>query len=341
MQLIFRNTLFFILIIISCAGSDTSQDIVVFKNKINGLSFVASKNHVVSETIKPVLNINANWVALMPFGFIQNLNNPNLAYNANRQWWGEKLEGVKEAAKVFKQKNVKSMLKPQIWVRGGSFTGNIKMNSETDWQLFETKYESFILAYAKVAAEEGIEMFCIGTELNGFVVSRPVYWRNLILKIRKIYKGKLTYAANWDTYQNPEFWEQLDFIGIDAYFPLSDKKTPSVNELIQAWAPIKKEIHNFSSKKRKPIIFTEFGYRSIDYTARKPWDSNFDGGFNIEAQQNSLNAIFDSFWMEDWFQGGFLWKWFDNYSTSGGNGHKGYTIQNKNTEKLVKERFKK
>ena len=27
------------------------------------------------------------------------------------------------------------------------------------------------------------------------------------------------------------FWDELDFIGIDAYFPLSDKKSPTIEDL--------------------------------------------------------------------------------------------------------------
>ena len=41
--------------------------------KINGISFVASPNQVEQQHIAPVLNVNANFAAVMPFGFIRNL----------------------------------------------------------------------------------------------------------------------------------------------------------------------------------------------------------------------------------------------------------------------------
>lgn len=320
----------------SCQGQENGA----FKEKINGLSFVASRNHVDSETIKPVIAVNANWVTLMPFAFMEKANAPTFRFKHKRQWWGEKIEGVKEASNVFTNENIKRMLKPQIWVRGGSFTGHIKMQSEADWLLFEKEYEQFILTYAKVAADEKFELFCIGTELNNFIVTRQYFWKALIIKIRKIYKGKLTYAANWDSYQNPEFWEQLDLIGIDAYFPLSENKTPTIEELNTAWIPLKKEIHDFSIDNQKPILFTEFGYRNIDYTARQPWDSNLVGIYNIEAQQNALTSIFETFWKEDWFKGGFLWKWFDNYTNAGGKNHTGFTVQNKKSENIITNFYK-
>jgi hypothetical protein len=45
--------------------------------------------------------------------------------------------------------------------------------------------------------------FCIGTELESFVTARPIYWQELIQKNKAIYKGKLVYAGNWDSYKVP------------------------------------------------------------------------------------------------------------------------------------------
>lgn len=341
MQRRFRRSTILIILLMSCTSIVLAQDIGMLKGKINGVSFVASKNHVTHDVVKPVIEIHANWVALMPFGFVSNLNDSNLRYNTKWQWWGEKIAGVREASKVFEMQKIKRMLKPQIWVHGGFFTGEIKMNSDAEWSLFEKKYEEFILEHAKLADEENFEMFCVGTELNSFVVERQEFWKELIHKIRKVYQGKLTYAANWDSYKNPGFWEQLDFIGIDAYFPLSTHKNPTVNDLNKSWIPIKNELQNFSKQKNIPIVFTEFGYRSIDYTTREPWDSNNNGNFNSVAQKNALESIFSTFWNEEWFQGGFLWKWFDAHKTSGGKDHKGYTVQNKLTEQWIAQQFKK
>ena len=44
--------------------------------------------------------------------------------------------------------------------------GEISMQSEEDWQKWFANYEQFILHYAQLAQEEGIEMLCIGTELH-------------------------------------------------------------------------------------------------------------------------------------------------------------------------------
>jgi hypothetical protein len=121
--------------------------------------------------------------------------------------------------------NIQIMLKPQIWIRKGAFTGHIKMSTAEDWVLFENQYRCFILRFARLAQELNIPLFCIGTELKVFVRARPAFWKALIEEIRAVYKGKLTYAANWDEYEETFFWDALDFIGIDAYFPCQRRET--------------------------------------------------------------------------------------------------------------------
>ena len=41
--------------------------------KINGISFVASRDTLIQNHINPILSLNSNYAAIMPFGFIKNL----------------------------------------------------------------------------------------------------------------------------------------------------------------------------------------------------------------------------------------------------------------------------
>jgi hypothetical protein len=45
---------------------------------------------------------------------------------------------------------------------------------------------------------------CFGTELE-FGSQKTQYWMQLIQKIKKVYTGKLTYAANWDDFDKVPF----------------------------------------------------------------------------------------------------------------------------------------
>ena len=309
------------------------------QKKINGISFVASNNEVNLFQINPVINVNANWVTLMPFAFMKSINDTTIIYNSKNQWKGERKEGITNTAKLFKTKKIKVMLKPQIWIPNG-FTGHIKMNSDKEWKSFEKNYENYILFYAKIAQDTNCELFCIGTEMNSVVMARPNYWNNLIVKIKKLYSGKITYAENWDTYKNVSFIDKLDFIGIDAYFPLDKAKTPSIDALVKAWKPVKIEIEKLSKKHNKKVIFTEYGYQSKDFTTLEPWEHSKSRVVNLKGQENALLALYKIFWKETWFAGGFLWKWYDNHEKSGGKADDDYTVQNKPSELIVKNQYK-
>jgi hypothetical protein len=271
---------------------------------------------------------------------MKSLSEPKITFNKPRQWFGERVEGVRQYAKTLREKNIRIMLKPQIWVWRGEFTGRITMQTEERWKVLEQSYTSFILLYAKVAQEIGADIFCIGTELENFVMHRPEYWKSLIISIRKVYQGELTYAANWDEFKRVPFWGALDYIGVDAYFPLSQRKSPTVEVLEAGWKVHKQEIKTVQSSYLKPILFTEFGYRSMDYMGKRPWDSRrIEGSVNLDAQSNGLNAIYRQFWKEDWFAGGFVWKWFANYEQAGGRNNNRFTPQNKPAEQVLKQLF--
>lgn len=324
--------LFLCFILTSCSAQ---------QEKVNGISFVASRIEINETHTNPVVNVGANYAAIMPFGFIRTLENPEISHNTDGQWFGETRAGAKQYIEELRKKNIKIMVKPQIWVWRGEFTGYIKMTNEKDWKILEDSYSSFILEYAELAQESKAEILCIGTELENFIKERPDYWHNLIKKIRTIYKGKLTYAANWDEFKRTPFWSEVDYIGVDAYFPVSDKETPTVDDCKAGWQKHKAIIKSLSEKHNKSILFTEWGYRSMNYTGKEPWVSDRSmTSLNFVGQANATQALFEEFSNEDWFAGGFVWKWFHNYEKSGGEKNNRFTPQNKPAETVIKTFYK-
>ncbi|MCF6306497.1 MAG: glycoside hydrolase [Flavobacteriaceae bacterium] len=307
---------------------------------INGVSFVASPDSLNQSHIDPIIKLNANYAAIMPFGFVESLQHPEIAYNSDRQWFGETKEGVKQYVEKLHLNNIRVMLKPQIWIWHGEYTGNLQMTSEEDWQVLENSYRDFILDFAMVAEENKVDIFCLATELEQFITHRPDYWNELISEIKTIYKGKLTYAANWDEYKRVPFWKQLDFIGIDAYFPISESKTPTIEEAKLGWKPWKEEMISVSTKANKKILFTEYGYRSVNYSGKEPWKSDRNmGEVNLKAQENLTKALFEEIWKEEWFVGGFLWKWHIKHNGIGGKENTMFTPQNKPVEAVIKGNY--
>lgn len=315
----------------------------LLKDKIKGMSLVAPPNPFPSNPIIELQQLGTDWVAILPYAYFGK-NQPFIQSFSKGGWWGERPEGVCKTIAYAQKQAVKTMLKPQLWTHN-QWIGDLDFEREKDWKLFEKNYQNWILKWALIADSMEVDLFCIGTEIRHSVKKRPNFWKTLIQKIRAVYKGKLTYAPNWDDYKDVNFWNQLDYIGTDAYFPLSEKKTPSVCDLKKAWKPIVKELALYAKQWGKPILFTEFGYLSLDACAYKTWElekNRSSVAINEQAQANALQALLEIFATQDWWAGGFQWKWYPNYKSAMGEGNRerDYTPQGKLAERVLSKMYK-
>ncbi len=307
-----------------------------FSISINGITLEAPPQKIDSSTFINMQRLEAGWVAFVPFAFSRK-NDSVVHYNTTGQWWGEREEGIIACINMAHAQHMKVMLKPQIWIGGGEYTGHFAFEKEEDWQKWEKSYLAYIITHAKTAQQYGVEMFCIGTEMDASVKQRPQFWSLLIDSVKKIYTGKLTYAANWSCYKDFSQWDKLDYIGIDAYFPLNDATTPTVENLISGWKPHFNEIKNFTTKINKPVLFTEYGYRSMDKCAFEPWQSYNKEAVNMDAQANAYEALYSVFTAEKWFAGGFIWKWETRDDRQKAATNNNYTPQHKPVEQVIKK----
>ncbi|CAH0995355.1 hypothetical protein EMA8858_01476 [Emticicia aquatica] len=331
--------------LISCQN----QAVIFEDQKLKGVCFVAPPMPIEANEFEPIRNINAGWVALTPYGFTRD-GNPSFMYNksSDGHWWGESPHGVAECVKMAHEKGLKVMLKPHAWVQSAasSFTGDLDFKTDAEWLVFEKTFGEYLLDFAKVADSTNTEMYCIATEFENFIKKRPDFWHKIIKDIRKVYKGKLTYAENWDSYDKVPFWNELDFIGVDGYFPLTDEKSPDLATIRSGWEKHKNELEKFSRKIQKPILFTEMGYQSTDFTTHKPWESYSKHPDNDVLQANAYRAFFEEMWQEKWLAGCFVWKWFPTMKREKKEGKKyefrdKYTPQGKIGEEVLKDYFKK
>ncbi|MEN7549064.1 hypothetical protein AAG747_14160 [Rapidithrix thailandica] len=325
--------------------SDKESDFPV--EKMNGVSLVAPPKPFEGDVFQPIVGVSANWVAIIPYAFI-NGNSTGVSFDQERQWWGERTEGVLESIRLAKEKGLRVMLKPHVWVKGQGWAGDFALHSEKEWKAWERNYTRYILHHARLADSLHVELFCIGTEFRKAVVQREVFWNVLIERVREVYTGELTYAANWDNYEQIMFWPQLDYIGLDAYFPLSMNASPSVKELKKAWEKPLMAISQLQKEVGKPVLFTEYGYRSIDQATGKQWELPTTRGrrqktiqVNLQAQKNAYQALYEVFWSNTWFAGGFLWKWYSQHQKSGGEHCSDYTPQNKPAETIIRRYYSK
>jgi hypothetical protein len=205
-------------------------------------------------------------------------------------------------------------------------------------------YATFINHYARIAQKNHVELFCVGCELSQLDTSTyDANWRTVISGVRAIYNGPLTYAADWSKYAQIPFWGALDYAGIDAYFPLSNAQTPSVTDLVGGWSHYvynggthnwTNEIETWQATVHKPVIFTEIGYRSIDYAAKDPGNWQTPGAYNGNGQANCYAAAWQVFANKPWFAGIFWWGWTPDPKATG-PGNTQFTPQNKPAQSVL------
>lgn len=291
----------------------------------------------------------ADWIAISPEAVL-NRSNLSLSENHKDQSWVLNFDNYAQSIAFAKQAGLKVFIKPHIVVGVKqsndktfltSWRGNLSMRKRKDWKVFEQAYRTYILKYAQLAQENNVDLFCIGTELNSFVKKRTGFWRQLIKEVRLIYDGPITYSSNWDAFSNVKFWNKLDFIGINSYFPVSTQKTPSTEKTLKNWQLVKRRLHSLSQRSNRPILFTEVGYRNVSFSGKRPWTHVKEQKMpqlNNEAQLNLFKAFFKSFWSEEWIAGAFIWNWTYKPIESDNTD---FTIQNKPSQKEISFWFKK
>ena len=210
-------------------------------------------------------------------------------------------------------------LKPQIDVNTGSWRGALNPVSPDAWF---TSYEAMIDHYADLARQGGADMLVIGTELKSLSGSAyTARWEQIIAGIKQRFSGELTYAANFDEYWRVGFWDSLDYIGVDAYFPLSSSGGGSVQDLVSAWTSrgYVNTLKAVSQAFGKPVLFTEIGYRSVAGATVHPNIWNSSGAYDMSEQQNAYEAAFEAFAGQPWFAGMYWWSWPAALPASGWN----------------------
>jgi hypothetical protein len=279
-----------------------------------GLCWEGSPRSVDGVALDPLVKLGVNAISQTPFAFMRDPKRPELGFDdpsralEGRGWWGEHAEGIRFIAGEARERAIATLLKPHIWLHG-SWPGEVEMSSEADWEAWFARYREFLLGWARLAADAKLEGLCIGTELDK-TIQREREWRALIAEVRAIYPGLLTYAANWTHFEEVPFWDALDALGVNAYFPLSESAQPELPELVQAWQPIRERLASLSERVARPVVFTEIGYHPAERAFARPWEWGADGaGFLPEVQARGYEAVLRVFLGEPWFGGVFFWKW--------------------------------
>ncbi|MBU1084226.1 MAG: discoidin domain-containing protein, partial [Candidatus Omnitrophica bacterium] len=243
-------------------------------------------------------------------------------------------QALEHAVKTCHELGMRVMIKPHVDPR----TDEARIDILPSEAWFDS-YERFITRYAKFSQENGVEIFAIGTELEATTFESWTHrWNALIDKVKSVYAGKLTYAANWTEYAEVPFWDRMDFVGIDAYFPLTNDDNASPQDLAAAWGVIADKIEVWLKNKgltEKGVILTEIGYPSADGANRQPWAA-ISSQEDQQEQADCLEAVMKILTARSWFKGYYLWQYFpqDRWSPLG------FTVKGKKAEEIIKKWLK-
>ena len=274
---------------------------------------------------------NGSWAGLLVSEYMDKLDSNSMAPSADRT---PEIAVLRKAIEEFHGLGLKVMLKPHVDVNDGTWRGAIRPSNPAAWF---ASYRSFIARWAVFAAENRVEMLCIGTELS--TMADPTYaaeWNAVVETVKASYGGPLTYAANavsaGDEFTRVPFWSRLDYIGLDVYTPLTNSNSPTYDTLVAAWRrnssgeDMVAAFKNVSQSRGKPVLFTEIGYRSMDGTNKAPWDWQVTAGVDNAEQADCYEAMF-TVWSGEtsWMKGAFWWSWSVGQPTAGDTGYEPWT----------------
>jgi hypothetical protein len=256
------------------------------------------------QTMAEVQQLGGNWAAYHPYARINNDGSLRFSTDLDQ-------DTVRKPMEFGRDLGMSVFLIPHIAYWGSKFSwrGEITFETEEEWQRFFSDYKTWTVTMAKMAQAGGAQLFSIGIEYKK-TLHREKDWRDIIKAVREVYKGKIVYAANWDSYTNVPFWDAVDYIGVQAYFPVADKADPPESAIREGWKKVLATLKAFSETHKRPILFTELGYNRSTYAAVRPWAYE-QGGENAEAVKlRCMKVALDVLKPASFLQGVFLWKWF-------------------------------
>lgn len=286
-----------------------------------------------SKAIAKLDEMGSNAVSIIPYSFMRDVTQP-VPFRLANTAGDENDAAVAHSVMAARELGFTTMIKPQIWVRG-SWPGDIDMQTEEDTEAFFKYYEQWIGHYAMLAEIFDVELLCIGTELTKMTLGNEERWADLANRLRSIYSGKLTYASNWgEEFESLRFWEAFDFIGLDSYYPLSDKPDATEADLRKGARDVVRRIEQVQRRFKKPLILTEIGFPNTEKPWIQPFAENRNTAANAVHQALCYRIMIEAFSGKDWLHGIYWWKW-PSYLERGGVNHKGFTPNNKPAEAVV------
>jgi hypothetical protein len=295
-----------------------------------------------AELLDVLQELGVNWISITPFGRIWSLSSTEILMDFEAPY-EENRHAIRRMIAQAHERGMKVLLIPHLWVETTGWRGEIDPGSDEGWAAYQSAYRSFVTAWARDAALAGADAFSIGVECKSWSGRFGGFWRELIAEVRRTFPGLLTYSANWDEAESVLFWDQLDLVGINAFYPLADEPDATYEEYVSRATHIAGGVEELASTLDMPILFVEVGYTTREDAAVQPWlwpDGMENVVIDEHEQARALSAVFEAFIEHEWFAGLFLWRYYANLDDVSQEAIWGFSPHGKEAEPLLGYTFR-
>ena len=268
--------------------------------------------------------------------YMPSLNATAISPTAATPTWDDLTHVVQSA----RARNITVIVKPHVDILTGEWRGEIgsQYSTQEQWDAFFASYTAYMLAVASWAKDQGggVWGFNVGTEYVGTTTAAHTgEWRAVIAAVRSAFNGTLWYGANWGAEPwNVQFWDDLDYIGVDAYYPVTrGDDYGNESDIAAHWAAVNANLTALALLWGKSIVYAELGYRSYAGAGVNPGAWVGDPAPNAQAQLALWTGFFKYALPAPWLAGLFPWDWsaspFDGFVCDSGyspNGKPAYAL---------------
>lgn len=233
------------------------------------------------------------------------------------------LDELRETARAAHAMGLSVMLMPIVTLEElapGSWRGTLR---PADFERWFEAHRRLVLELAELAAEERVAGLIIGSELGAFELHEEA-WRSLAADVRERFSGWTGYSANWDHAHVPGWWDAVDRVGISSYFEPRPYGSDAEGWR-RRWPEIVAELAERGRVAERPVVVTEFGYRSDRLAWSQPWNHGGAGQAAPVSQAILIDLALEHLLAAEQVERAYLWNWFGH----GGPADRSYSPRNK------------
>lgn len=288
------------------------------------------------------VRLGATWISLTPFGRVWDLKSTGIDKTFERPF-AENQRDLGRAVRQAHARGLRVLLVPHLWVETGGWRAEIDPGTDEGWRRFAESYRSYVMSWTRLAESARVDMLAVGVELRSWLTTtRAPSFMPILREIRGTYSGLLTYAANWDDVDETVILGELDVIGINAFYPLTDRSNASDSDLERGGLEVSQKVKALAERWHKPVMFNEFGYTARTDPALRPWewpDHMKEVVVDARAQAAAYRGLLAGMMQTRELVGAFVWRLYSDPNDLSQEAEWGFSPRGRAAELYLRDAF--